>query len=200
MKRGVLFCAALLAALTATAAVLQMQQQTMAEKMIRLHVVANSDTAEDQAIKLQIRDAVLKAAEGLEAEDLQTSLPMVRKAARDCLRSLGSSHTVEVTLGPERFPTRHYETFSLPAGVYTALRVTIGEGTGQNWWCVAFPSICLPATAEAMEVQAASAGFTPGEIALITGEPEYVLKFKSLELLERWKTWMFDREKIFSNN
>ena len=86
---------------------------------------------------------------------------------------------------------RLYENFSLPAGVYTALRVTIGEGEGQNWWCVAFPSICFRATTADLEAAAVSAGFTGEEIALITEANEgYVLKFKLLELLDRLKAWL----------
>ena len=138
--------AALLAAFTATAAALQMDQQALADKLVRLHVVANSDTEEDQALKLKVRDAVLTVVDGLNRDELQSNLPMIRNAARDCLRGQGSNYSVEVTLQKERFPTRAYESFSLPAGVYTALRVTIGEGGGRNWWCVAFPSICFRAS------------------------------------------------------
>lgn len=96
--------------------------------------------------------------------------------------------TVRVSFGDERFPTRYYDNFALPAGVYRSLRVTIGEGQGQNWWCVVFPSICFLATAAEMEEAAQVAGLTEGEIRLITeAQDRYALKFKSLELLQQIK-------------
>ena len=192
MKRLILFFFAVLAALTATAAALQLDQQALAGKLIRLHVVANSDSDEDQAVKLQVRDAVLAVTEGLDRQELEQALPAIQAAAEQCLADLGRRDRVQVSLGQERFPTRLYDSFSLPAGVYTALRVTIGAGEGQNWWCVAFPSICFRATAADLEAAAVSAGFTGEEIALITEADEgYVLKFKLLELLAQLKDWMF---------
>ena len=191
-KRFFLFTAALLAALTATAAALQLDQRSLAGKLIRLHVVANSDSEEDQAIKLQVRDAVLQVTEGLEKEELSQSLPEIQAAAEQRLRELNCRDQVTVSLREERFPTRVYDSFALPAGVYTALRVTIGAGEGHNWWCVAFPSICFRATAADLEEAAAAAGFTTQDVALITEANEsYVLKFKTLELLEQLKLWLF---------
>ena len=154
-------------------AYLQTQQRQLAEKLIRLHVVANSDSPSDQAVKLRVRDAVLNAAE-------------------EMLRDLGRDEPVSVTLQNERFPTRDYETFSLPAGVYRTLRVTIGAGEGHNWWCVVFPTLCTAASFDEFESAAASGGFTDGELRLITGADEgYVLKFKTLEWLEKLKA-LFD--------
>lgn len=192
-KPIILFVAALLAALTATAAALQHQQMLFSEKLIRLHVVANSDTAEDQALKLKVRDAVLTVTEDLtQKEALKQALPQIQTAAQQCLRQNGSDDPVYVSLKKERFPTRVYDTFSLPAGVYTALRVTIGEGQGHNWWCVAFPSICFRATAKDLEEAAVSAGFSQEEVGLITQDGGgYVLKFKSLELLQKFKERLF---------
>lgn len=192
MKKTILAVLALLAALTATAAALQGEQQALAGKLVRLHVVANSDSEQDQALKLRVRDAVLEASEGLEAEDLEAALPRLQAAAQACLREQGSGDPVTVSLGEERFPTRLYDNFALPAGVYRSLRVTIGAGEGHNWWCVAFPSICFRATAAEVQDAAVSAGFTGEEVRLITGDGGgYVLKFKALELLERLKAWLF---------
>ena len=191
MKRWILFFAVLSAAIMATAAALQMEQQTLAGKMVRLHVVANSNSVEDQAIKLQVRDAVLEIADDLNEAQLRHHIPQIREAARNCLREQGNSNTVDVTLLQERFPTRVYDTFSLPAGVYTSLRVTIGRGEGENWWCVAFPSICFRATAADLVAAAAAAGFTEEEVGLICGTKEYVLKFKAMELLEQLKQTLF---------
>lgn len=187
-KRMILFAALLLSAVTISAAALQREQQALSEKLIRLHVVANSDSEQDQWIKLQVRDAVLQVTEDLDREDLVRALPEIEAAARACLSELGRRDPVNVTLCEERFPTRLYENFALPAGIYRALRVTIGNGAGQNWWCVAFPSICFRATTAELEEAAVSAGFTSGEVKLITGDGgAYVLKFKTLELLEKLK-------------
>ena len=186
-------------------AYLQTQQRQLAEKLVRLHVVANSDSPSDQAIKLRVRDAVLAAAEPVlaaaepvlgSADDpeqaLAAELPALECAAAEMLRALGREESVSVTLQNERFPTRDYETFSLPAGVYRTLRVTIGAGEGHNWWCVVFPTLCTAASLDEFESAAASGGFTDGELRLITGADEgYVLKFKTLEWLEKLKA-LFD--------
>lgn len=189
-KKAILAAALIIAALTVSAAAMGRQQEQFSGKMIRLHVVANSDLPRDQLLKLQVRDAVLEAAAPVleEAEDagqaIAENLDLFRQAAEDCLRENGSSQSVAVSLGKERFPTRYYNSFALPSGVYTALRITIGEGDGRNWWCVVFPAICLPAAGE-LESAAATAGFTRQEIGLMTGEDGgYVLKFKVLELLD----------------
>lgn len=192
MKFGkmILFLALLLAALSVSAAAVQKQQIQFSEKLIRLHVVANSDDVEDQRIKLKVRDAVLAVTEPLlrdtvfPEKQLEENLDAIRLAAQECLRSNGVLDSVHVSLCTEEFPTRYYETFSLPAGQYKSLRVTIGEGGGQNWWCVVFPSICLRAAGE-WETVAASAGMTESEIRLITEhDGRYVLKFKFMELLQ----------------
>lgn len=193
MKRKIfLIMMALLAALTSSAAALQQQQNTLSEKMVRLHVVANSDTEKDQQLKLKVRDAILTVTEGVSSvEDIRKILPQVEQAARKCLERNGSAETISVVLQKENFPTRNYSTFSLPAGTYTALRVTIGAGEGHNWWCVAFPSICLRAASD-LEEAAVTAGFTEGEVKLITEDNDgYVLKFKALELLQQLKEYLF---------
>lgn len=188
MLKRILLCAlALLAALTASAAALQREQQVLSSKLIRLHVVASSDSERDQWEKLRVRDAVLAAAEGMNPEELERSLPRLQEAAQACLKALGSSSSATVTLGREHFPTRLYPTFTLPAGVYRAVRVTIGRGEGHNWWCVVFPSICLRASAEELEAAAVSAGFTQQELSLITAEGGYVLKLKCMQWLDTLK-------------
>lgn len=148
-----------------SAAVLQTEQQKLSEKLIRLHVVANSDSAHDQQIKLRVRDAILEKTQPLlrGADDprgaLEAHLDEIAQAAQSCLNELGEDAPVRVRLGKELFPTREYETFALPAGVYESLRVTIGEGEGHNWWCVVFPSICLTASMDELELAAQTAGF-----------------------------------------
>jgi stage II sporulation protein R len=191
LKKMTLVSILILAAITVTVTALQGQQIRMAEKLIRLHVVANSDSDKDQWIKLKVRDAVLKVTEPLlenaerPQEYLQENLPLIQEAAVDCLRSLGCSDPVQVSFGVEEFPTRNYESFSLPAGIYQSLRVTIGAGQGHNWWCVVFPSICMRSASD-MNAIAATAGLSDQEIDLITAKNgKYVLKFKLLELVQQ---------------
>lgn len=198
-KQTISLVLSFLCVLTVTGcAVLQSQQQRMAEKLIRLHVVANSDAAEDQRVKLMVRDAVLAEAGALlaDASDARAAiaggLPQLEAAANAALRAEGSADTARVSFRRELFPTRVYSTFSLPAGVYPSLRVTLGEGNGHNWWCVIFPSLCTPATADGFAAAAAAGGFTQAEIALMTQADEsYSVKFRSLELLQALKTRLF---------
>ncbi|MCL2368621.1 MAG: stage II sporulation protein R [Oscillospiraceae bacterium] len=161
---------------------LDQRAQVLADNLIRLHVVAHSDTEADQAQKHLIRDRVRAVVEPLlesaasreEAEDLiRTHLPQIIQAA---------GYPVQANLTVERFPTRAYESFTLPAGLYSALRVEIGAGSGQNWWCVVFPPLCLDAAMgqEAMEAM----GLTEGEIALISDESGYTIRFRALEFID----------------
>ena len=166
------------------------------ENLLRLHVVGASNSAEDQAVKLQVRDAVLGSLEeGLrdmtdpqEAWDyVSRMLPQVEAAANRALAAAGFSETVQVSLTEEAFPTREYDTFSLPAGVYKALRVVIGEGEGKNWWCVVFPLLC-GAEGEFVET-ASTAGLDPELARSLEGE--YELRFWVLEKLGELKNRIF---------
>ncbi len=171
------------------------QQQGIAEKMIRLHVVAASDSETDQSNKLQVRDCVLEYASVYlsDAQNAQQAraalaphLTELQEAAEACLLSLGVEQSVTVTLGSETLDTRDYDSFTLPAGRYTTLRVTIGAGEGHNWWCVVFPSLCTAATTEALEQDALQAGLTSGDVQWITSDSvDVTLRFKTLEWLQR---------------
>ena len=176
-------------------------QGALADKVLRLHVLANSDSQADQALKLQVRDAVLEQAEGLlagaesraEAEALLAAhLPSLAAAGAEAVGAAGYGYPVTVSLEDSCwFPTRVYEDFALPAGLYTTLRVEIGSGAGQNWWCVVFPPLCLGSVTETTAETAASVGFSQDEISLITGENEgYVVKFKAMELWDRFCAWL----------
>lgn len=188
-----LTCLALLAAVFYLVTVVS-DRRELDDSVIRLHVVADSDSDADQAVKLKVRDAVLEAMEetlaGAEdkaqAEDaLQSFLPEIENAANRVLEAEGVSDRAVVTLMEEAFPTREYDTFSLPAGVYDSLRVTIGSGEGKNWWCVVFPGLCVPAAVEEVEDVAVSAGFSESLSESITGEPEYQVRFFLLDWLGR---------------
>ena len=162
------------------------RQRRLARKTVRLHVIANSDEAADQAQKLRVRDGVLACVSGLTA-DCETA-----DDARKCIAAhrvlAGSGYDVTVSLGPETYGTRDYASFSLPAGTYPSLRVQIGEAAGKNWWCVVFPTLCTAATSDEAELQAAAGGFDEDEAAWITEEqPEYRLRFKTLEWLQKLK-------------
>lgn len=166
----------------------------LTESVIRLHVVADSDSEEDQALKLTVRDAVLDRVYALtegaqsprEALDaLQASLGELEAAANAVLEAKGTEDRAKVTLLQESFPIRHYDTFSLPAGVYESLRITIGSGEGQNWWCVVFPQLCVPSAAAQMEDTAAGAGFSDSLTGAIAGRDGYELRFYVMELWGR---------------
>ena len=161
------------------------------DKLIRLHVLAASDSASDQSDKLAVRDAVLaELSPALQdcrsraeaASCIQALLPEVESAAQNTLRALGSTESVTVTLSEEAYPVRSYDSFALPADRYMSLRVAIGEGSGHNWWCVVFPPLCLAAAEE--EGDDAWAVFSPDEQRLITAEGR-VLRLRALEWWER---------------
>lgn len=184
------WCAALLA-----------DREKLNEELIRLHVVANSDSEEDQAIKLQVRDAVTqslqedlaKVADVTEAKAyLEENLPKIQKVANETLEALGCDCEAVVSLCKETFDTRYYDTFTLPAGVYEALRIVIGEGGGHNWWCVVFPSLCVPATSDGFEAEAAGAGFSDSLTGTLTGEEEYEVRFYLLDCLGRLENMFFE--------
>lgn len=174
-------------ALTVTlCAVLQAQSQRMADKIIRLHVVANSDISADQAVKLAVRDAVLREAgrvlDGAEdpKQAVAAQLPALEAAANAELQRQGSEDLARVSFRRELFPTREYDTFSLPAGVYDSLRVAIGQGEGHNWWCVIFPPLC--AQAAGLPEQAVQA-LSDDDVRLVTESGGgYVVRFRLLEL------------------
>ena len=159
------------------------RQRSIASGLVRLHVIAASDEAEEQALKLRVRDAVLawlrprlaEAGSAAEAEEiLLRELPGIRAAAL----AASEGRPVTVSLGPEDYPLRRYGGFSLPAGRYESLRVVLGEGEGRNWWCVIFPTLCL----DAAETGALREQLTGEDYALVTGESGFRLRFRLVEL------------------
>lgn len=171
-------------------------QDALADKVVRLHVLANSDSEEDQALKLRVRDAVLEQATAIlersadrrEAESrLRGQLLELERTAEKEIQTAGYSYPVTVKLENTDFPTKEYGGFTLPAGEYLALRVIIGEGQGKNWWCVVFPPLCTAVSAD-VPASALAAGFDQEEVSLITEENQgYVLKFKAVEWWETLK-------------
>ena len=182
------------ACLVCTALWAEATQVRLASQVIRLHVLANSDSEEDQALKLEVRDRVLETTSALLAGEtepqaaavlLDQHLDDIAQTAAQEISSQGHDDRVEVRLEQTWFPTRQYQGISLPAGNYLALRVLIGAAEGHNWWCVVFPNLCLPAVSErALEAST----LTPGQISLLQEEEtSYVVRFKALELWQSLK-------------
>ena len=168
-------------------------EERIYENMIRLHVIANSDSDEDQRVKLIVRDAVLEAVSAIPHADCMTEAETgirshtdkIARAAEKALREQGSDDGVSVLFDTETYPVRYYEGFSLPAGKYTSLRVVIGNGEGHNWWCVLFPPLCTASCEEEREEEFIQAGFTSDEYSLIKNDSgaKYKVRFKILEIL-----------------
>ena len=165
-------------------------RQKLRRELIRFHVVAASDAPEDQAVKLQVRDAVISAfqeeLQNLQDVEqakayLQENLAKIQTLVNHVLKQAGFDDTASVSLCLEEFATRVYDTFTLPAGLYESLRIVIGEGEGQNWWCVMFPSFCLPATSDGFEEVACGAGFSDTLTQTLEGEHE--IRFFFLDAL-----------------
>lgn len=163
--------------------------------VVRLHVVANSNGAEDQAVKLLVRDAVLEEAArwyqgagSMEeaSSQLCTHLQSIAGAARQVLGEQGMGYSATAQMTEMYFPTRDYGDFRLPAGRYRTLRVTLGEGAGKNWWCVVFPSLCLPAATQ----EEALLTLPEGERQVVEGGRDVQVKLKAVELWESLREWL----------
>ena len=164
------------------------------DSVLRLHVLANSDSEEDQALKLSVRDAILADTAHLFADCksrdeasavVSENLPLVQMSAERAISEAGYSYPVRIELGEEEYPTKNYESACFPAGEYLSLRVLIGEGVGQNWWCVLFPPLCVSAASESdgsVEV-----GLYGDQYAIVTETKDikYKIRFKLLEALEK---------------
>lgn len=171
------------------------RQDALEQKVIRLHVIANSDSEADQALKLRVRDRVLVLAEDIlrqsgdmeEARQrLAEALPRLQQTAAEEIAAQGSRYTVSAGLEETEFPTREYDGFALPSGEYLALRVVIGEGAGKNWWCVVFPSLCLPAATQ----EEALLTLPEGERQVVEGGQDVQVKLKAVELWESLREWL----------
>lgn len=163
------------------------------DDVLRLHVIANSDTKEDQNLKLKVRDAVLRVGADIfdGSVDMENAvakitpqLEKLKETAERVIRENGFDYSVKVMLSREYFTTRTYDTVTLPAGIYLALRVLIGEGAGHNWWCVMFPPMCLPAADKTDKIEEV---LNYEEATLVEKNPKYEVRFKVLELYEELK-------------
>ncbi|MBQ2265078.1 MAG: stage II sporulation protein R [Oscillospiraceae bacterium] len=164
------------------------------ENVLRLHILANSDSAEDQALKLKVRDALLEQSEALFSgcdtpeeirERAVEEQETIRLLAQAVVEENGSDDIVNVQLVQMEFDDKQYEEITMPAGTYDALRILIGEAEGQNWWCVMYPPLCIPAAAGVTaDADAAEVFFDSETVEILENPPKYEVKFKCLEL---WK-------------
>ena len=160
--------------------------------ILRLHVIADSDAPEAQEVKLKVRDALLEQAAALcgspadaaeAAELIAPRLEEITGIAEGVLRENGFDYGARAALVREYFDERAYGEFTLPAGTYTALKVTLGSGSGQNWWCVMFPPLCLPAAAGGTSPADI---FTDRERRVVAPAEGYRVRLKLAELLGAW--------------
>ena len=190
MKYLVMFTALVLACCLFCGFIPSEEEMDIYENTVRLHVIANSDSEHDQSVKLSVRDSVLcelnvllaEAQTQIEAmEIIEQNLEHLRTVCNETLEALGEEPNATLYFKQEKYPTRHYENISLPAGVYQSLQIKLGEADGQNWWCVLFPTLCTSAakTEEAL----IKTGFTSDQIGVLTGgdRPQYKMKFKIME-------------------
>lgn len=162
--------------------------ENISGKILRLHILANSDSAEDQNIKLMLKEFFLENTTELFAgktldENIKIASDNKAELEDMCNKFLvenGSAHKARVTVEEEFFSTRVYDDFTLPAGVYNSVKIEIGQGDGHNWWCIVFPSVCLYSCSETMQDY-----LSEDEMQLVDGG--YTPKFKIIEIYEKIK-------------
>ena len=163
----------------------------ISENVFRLHILANSDSEEDQELKLHVRDKVLELSkllyDGCEsvseaAQITQSNASLIKETAQKVLAFYGSDYEVQVSVTKEYFNTRYYDDFKLPAGNYNSLKIIIGEGKGKNWWCVMFPSVCLSGCTDDF-----SQSLTEEERKMLEND-KYIVRFKAVEIYEKFKS------------
>lgn len=167
--------------------------------VLRLHVIANSDSSVDQNLKLRLRDYILEEGEDIfdgsvnvenAVKKIEPKLAELENSAETFVKNAGFDYDVKITLSNEYFTTRTYESVTLPAGKYLALRVVIGSGEGHNWWCVMFPPMCVPAADKKDEIENV---FTDKEIKLVESKPKYEPRFKVVEIYEKIRETISER-------
>lgn len=179
--------AGIIAAVMASTVRFENTCQQVRQNVLRLHVIANSDTDFDQTLKLKVRDRILSLGGELfdgstdvknAEEKLREQKNMLEMEAEKLCRQEHTDYKVTVEVEDDIFPTRTYDTVTLPAGKYKAVKVTIGEGEGHNWWCVMFPPMCLPAAQEKTEIEDV---INEGAVKLVTSDPKIEVRFKLVE-------------------
>lgn len=180
-------------------------EAALAGSVIRLHVLANSDSAEDQALKLKVRDRVIEETDGIFTDSenvvgakskIEDNIDFIKDIAKDEIRKNGYDYDVNVSLGMSDFPTKEYGNIILPAGSYEALKIEIGNAKGKNWWCVLFPPLCF---VDETCVTPSSEAMDKIEDSLGEDGKEFVSKDKSSSVEFRFKTyemWQNGKQRI----
>lgn len=188
-------CFALISAILLSVADFDAKCDDLRQNVLRLHIIANSDNKLDQEVKLKIRDEILKKSEDLfeGVTNLENAKSVANSKcneftniANEVLKENGFSYSAQAKIDKAHFETRVYDDFTLPAGIYDSLIITLGKAEGKNWWCVIFPEICLPTS-------------TGGELSdtvktdsadIATNNKEYVARFKIVEIYEKIKNFI----------
>lgn len=167
--------------------------ENISDQVFRLHILANSDSAEDQQLKLKVRDEILKKGETVFAssnsleetiELCKDNIALFQQTAEQCLKNNGSDYDVKVYVDKEYFNTREYDEITLPSGIYNALKIEIGQGKGHNWWCVMFPAICLSSVTD----DELNKYLSEDEQKLVNSDSKYEVRFKIVEIYEKVKS------------
>lgn len=166
----------------------------ISNSVLRIHIIANSDSQEDQNLKLKVRDAIVDYTSPLfdnikeldDAEKIATdNLGQIQSIAQTVVYDNGYEYPVNAELVNMYFDTRVYNTVTLPAGYYDAIRITIGDAAGKNWWCVMFPPMCVSSACEKEEL---SDVLNDDEMDIVSNPDDYTVKFKSVEIIENIKS------------
>ena len=169
------------------------------KQILRMHVIAASNSSEDQGTKLRVRDAVLDYLQNIIGdkrdisavrEFISQEIDTLQAVANCALMEAGSKDVAQVTLTLEEFSKREYDTFSLPSGVYESLQIRIGAGEGKNWWCVVFPALCTPDTTDTFCSTAVSSGFNEGLADTLANDREYEIRFFILDCLGKIENFL----------
>ena len=200
--KKLLICALVILGISFIAGLLPIHgEEEIYDTVVRLHVVANSDSDEDQALKLKVRDGVIEVVTPVVKEcktqeeaikAIESAIPEIESRAKEVLALEGYDYSVKILLGEEYYPTKTYETCAFPEGEYVSLRVLIGEGEGENWWCCLFPPLCLSAATDGAdennEDAFISVGLTGEQYKLITEtkQTKYRVRFKILEAIQKY--------------
>lgn len=190
IELGVLF--GLICAIVLSFARFEVRCDELRENILRLHIIANSDSEADQSLKLAVRDEILKSSTDIfkDCRDIssacniaKTQLDVIADKANSVIKQNGFNYTAAATVDDAYFETRQYDDFTLPAGTYKSLIVNLGEGKGKNWWCVVFPCVCVP-TADDAEL---SDSVSEGAAQTAQNPQKYIMKFKTAEIYEEFK-------------
>lgn len=196
-------CLALILAILFTFTGFTAECEKIPDQLLRLHILANSDSQADQTLKLQVRDRILKESAGMlngvknraEAEKVVAKrLPQIQKTAQAEVYRRGYRYPVKAQMTNMYFNTREYGSVTIPAGMYDALRITIGSGNGHNWWCVLFPALCLPAAEAPSKLEDV---LDKDEMHVVKGNDNYIVKFKSVEMYEQFRSWLSQQKLPF---